>query len=167
LCALQPPRQYACQNQLRRVVTHERDHARVCVPCKRSFYPRLSPCIIVLVTRGEELLLARGARHREGVFSTLAGFVEPGETAEQAVHREVREEVGIAVQNLRYWGSQPWPFPHQLMLGFFADYKAGELVLEDDEIIEAHWWHYRRLPALPPATTISGRLIHGYLQQLG
>ena len=147
------------------LVAHKTDRARVCEPCKRTFYPRLSPCIIVLVTRGKELLLARGDRHPEGMYSTLAGFIEPGETAEHAVHREVREEVGIEVQNLRYWGSQPWPFPHQLMLGFYAEYKAGDIVLEDEEISDAQWWYYRKLPQHPPAATISGRLIRGYLEQ--
>lgn len=146
---------------------HEFDRARECVACKRIFYPRLSPCIIVLVTRGDELLLARGSRHPEGMYSTLAGFIEPGETVEHAVHREVREEVGIEVDNLQYWGSQPWPFPHQLMLGFYAQYSSGDLVLEDEEISDARWWHCTKLPDHPPASTISGRLIRGYLEQLG
>jgi len=142
---------------------HGTDRARECVSCKRIFYPRLSPCIIVLVTRGEELLLARGVRHPEGMYSTLAGFIEPGETAEHAVHREVREEVGIEVRNLQYWGSQPWPFPHQLMFGFYAEYEQGELILEDAEISDARWWHHEALPQHPPESTISGKLISDYL----
>ncbi len=145
---------------------HQTDRARICENCRRTFYPRLSPCIIVLVTRGEELLLARGVRHPEGMYSTLAGFIEPGETVEQAVHREVKEEVGINVQRLQYWGSQPWPFPHQLMLGFYAEYKSGDLVLEEEEIEEAQWWHYKDLPNIPPDSTISGKLIRDYLVQL-
>lgn len=145
---------------------HVQDRARECIPCAKLFYPRLSPCIIVLVTRGPELLLARGARHPEGLYSTLAGFIEPGESAEHALHREVREEVGIEVTNLRYCGSQPWPFPHQLMLGFHADYLSGEISLHDEEITEAHWWHYRQLPQHPPASTISGRLIQQYLDSI-
>ena len=148
------------------LATHSVDRARECNSCKRTFYPRLSPCIIVLVTRGEEVLLARGDRHPEGMYSTLAGFIEPGETAEHAVHREVREEVGIEISNLEYWGSQPWPFPHQLMLGFYAEYKQGELIFEDEEITEASWWHYRELPQHPPETTISGKLIHDYLDRI-
>ncbi len=146
--------------------THQTDRARICESCRRTFYPRLSPCIIVLVTRGEELLLARGVRHPEGMYSTLAGFIEPGETVEQAVHREVKEEVGINVRRLQYWGSQPWPFPHQLMLGFYAEYKSGDLVLEEEEIEEAQWWHYKDLPNIPPDSTISGKLIRDYLAQL-
>lgn len=145
---------------------HEADRARECTRCQRTFYPRLSPCIIVLVTRGEEILLARGVRHPEGMYSTLAGFIEPGETAEQAVHREVREEVGIEVSHLQYWGSQPWPFPHQLMLGFYAEYERGNLILEEEEITDARWWHYQELPQHPPTSTISGRLINDYLNRI-
>lgn len=148
------------------MVDHLTDRARYCEDCDRSYFPRLSPCVIVLITRGEELLLAHGARHKDGMYSTLAGFIEPGETAEQAVHREVKEEVGISVQNLRYEGSQPWPFPHQLMLGFLAEYKSGDIRLDDDEISDAQWWHYRELPDHPPETTIAGRLIKTYLDSL-
>jgi len=148
------------------LAAHSVDRARECLSCKRTFYPRLSPCIIVLVTRGELLLLARGDHHPEGMYSTLAGFIEPGETAEHAVHREVREEVGIEISNLEYWGSQPWPFPHQLMLGFYAEYKQGELIFEDEEITEADWWHYQKLPQHPPESTISGKLIRDYLDRI-
>ncbi len=146
--------------------SHPSDRAMTCDQCRRTFYPRLSPCIIVLVTRGEEVLLAHGVRHPEKMYSTLAGFIEPGETVEQAVHREIKEEVGITVQNLQYWGSQPWPFPHQLMLGFYAQYQSGDLVLEEAEIEEAKWWHYKELPNIPPETTISGKLIREYIAQL-
>jgi len=145
---------------------HASDRARYCQRCEKSFYPRLSPCIIVLVARGEQLLLARGIRHPEGSYSTLAGFIEPGETAEHAVHREVMEAVGVEITNLRYLWSQPWPFPHQLMLGFHADYAGGEIVLDDEEIIDARWWHYRELPNLPPPQTISRRLIDTYIATL-
>ncbi len=155
-----------CGSCGRATVLHESDQAMICRPCQRRYYPRISPCIIVLVTRGEQVLLARGSRHKNGVYSTLAGFVEAGETAEQAVLREVKEEVGISVDNLTYQGSQPWPFPHQLMLSFYADYKSGEIRVDGKEIIDARWWHYKDLPVYPVEGTISGKLIQGYIDRL-
>ena len=144
---------------------HDADRAKVCTACGQVFYPRLSPSIIVLVTRGQEMLLARNAAWPKGMFSTLAGFVEPGESVEQTVHREVREEVGIEVTNLRYLGSQSWPFPNSLMLGFHADYASGDLVLDDVEISEAEWFHYSELPNVPPATAISRWLIDDFIAE--
>jgi len=138
---------------------------RFCTPCNVHHYPRISPCIIVLVTDGERLLLARGVRHAS-IFSTLAGFIEPGETAEQAVHREVKEEVGVELGELRYFTSQFWPFPHQLMLGFFAEYRGGDLQPDAEEILEARWFEPDDLPAIPPDFTISGQLIQHFLQTL-
>ncbi|MAR93375.1 MAG: NAD(+) diphosphatase [Pseudomonadales bacterium] len=146
-------------------VDHPRDRAKVCPACGHSQYPRISPCIIVLITRGDEILLARSARFPSGLYSTLAGFVEPGETLEHAVHREIREEVGVTVRNLSYRGSQPWPFPHSLMMGFRAEYAGGDIVLEDDEIVEAGWWHVRALPPIPPAGSISHQLITDYVAE--
>lgn len=137
--------------------------AMTCEPCGLRFYPRISPCIIVLVTRGPELLLAQGVRHRtSGWYSTLAGFVETGESAEQAVHREVREEVGVEVGGLRYQGSQTWPFPHQLMLGFWAEYAGGDIVCAPDEIADAQWFHVDRLPRVSPGFSIAGWMIQRY-----
>ncbi len=146
-------------------VPHQSDRARRCESCEVDFYPRLSPCVIMLVTRGEECLLARHARLRTGVFSTLAGFIEPGESVENAVHREVAEEVGIQIHNLRFFTSQPWPFPGQLMLGFHADYLSGEIVIDDKEIDEARWWHVGDLPPVPPIGTLSGKLIQHFVEQ--
>ncbi len=145
------------------------EHFRWCESCDLRFYPRISPCIIVLVTRGHDVLLARGRRHRtRNRYSTLAGFMEPGESAEQAVHREVFEEVGVRLRNVRYRNSQTWPFPHQLMLGFTAEYESGELVLQEDEIDAADWWPLTDLPPHPPAHSISGWLIETYRrEQLG
>lgn len=140
---------------------HER--AMACSVCELHQYPRLSPSIIVLVTRGDELLLARSPRFAAGVYSTLAGFVEPGESIEACVHREVREEVAIEVGNLRYIASQNWPFPHSLMLGFHADYQAGEIVPQPEEIEDARWFRIDALPALPPQGSISRYLIELYL----
>lgn len=144
---------------------HAKDFAKVCKPCGIDFYPRLSPCVIALVTRGDECLLAWHARSREEKYSCLAGFIEMGETPEKTLAREVREEVGIDVANIRYVGSQPWPFPGQLMLGYFADYARGEIVEDKTEIVVARWYAYNQLPKIPPASTISGRLIRSFVQE--
>jgi NAD+ diphosphatase len=122
----------------------------------------------VAVTReGEngrrELLLARGPRHRPGFYSILAGFVEPGETLEACVAREVKEEVGIDIQNIRYFGSQPWPFPHSLMIGFTAEYAGGDFVLQEDEIEEAGWYTADNLPNIPPPLSVSRQLIDDFV----
>ncbi len=146
---------------------HSGERSRVCRSCKLHFYPRVSPCVIVLVRRGEELLLAHGIRHPAGMYSPLAGFVEPGESVEQTARREVLEEVGVQIGGLRYFSSQPWPFPHQLMVGFFADYHSGELQPDRKEILEARWWHYRELPEVPGEYSISGRLIQEAVRELG
>lgn len=143
------------------------DRALVCSQCEQRYYPRISPCVIGLVTRGRECLLARGTRTPEGFFSTLAGFIEPGESAEQALAREVNEEVGIQIKNIRYFDSQPWPFPGQLMLGFHAEYDSGEISIDDNEILEARWFDVENLPRTPPLGTIAGRLIQAYVKEVG
>tara|TARA_B100002049_G_C16014552_1_gene347377 strand:- start:173 stop:1003 length:831 start_codon:yes stop_codon:yes gene_type:complete len=132
-----------------------------CDQCQHRSYPRISPCIIVAIYRNDEILLARGVRHREtNMYSTLAGFVESGESLEQAVHREVFEEVGVKVKNLRYFSSQPWPFPHSLMVGFIAQYSEGEIVCQESEIDDAQWFNINALPKVPPKFSIAGQLIH-------
>ncbi|MHA7817500.1 MAG: NAD(+) diphosphatase [Pseudohaliea sp.] len=143
-----------------------RERAMRCAGCGRNVYPRISPCVIVLVTNGEHLLLARNARTRRPFYSTLAGFVEAGEDLEHCVAREVREEVGVEVEDLRYYGSQPWPFPDQLMVGFHARYAGGEIVCEPGEIAHADWFHYRDLPPVPPAQSIAGQLIQAYIDEI-
>jgi NAD+ diphosphatase len=147
-------------------VVHQRDRARVCPQCEMHFYPRLSPSVIVLVKRGPELLLARNANWPDGFYSTLAGFVEPGESVEDTLHREVYEEVGIRIKNIRYMGSQPWAFPNSLMIGYHADYESGDLLLQEDEIADARWFHYKALPKLPGKIAISRWLIDAYLKEL-
>ncbi|WP_086931808.1 NAD(+) diphosphatase [Agarilytica rhodophyticola] len=142
------------------------DRALVCENCEARFYPRISPCVIGLVRKGDMCLLAQGVKHPQGLYSTLAGFIEPGESAEQAFAREVGEEVGIEIKNLRYFGSQPWPFPGQLMLGFTADYAAGEICIDDDEIVDAQWFRVDSLPNIPPVSTIAGRLIQDFVEQV-
>ncbi|OEY66921.1 NAD(+) diphosphatase [Marinobacter sp. X15-166B] len=138
---------------------HPLERARWCERCQIPWYPRLAPCVIVVIRKGEQVLLARSSRATSGYYSLIAGFVEPGETVEAAVAREVREETGFEVTNIRYHSSQPWPFPHQLMLGFFADYAGGDMVLQADELADAGWFYPGERPPIPPATTISGALI--------
>ncbi|WP_414429828.1 NAD(+) diphosphatase [Alcanivorax sp. IL3] len=138
---------------------HHQDLAMTCQACGYFQYPRITPCIITLVTRGEHALLGRSTRFPEGMYSCLAGFMEAGESAEQALAREVREESGIEVTNLEYLTSQSWPFPHSLMLGFHADYAGGEICIDDDEIVAADWFHYRSLPMIPPPGSIARTLI--------
>ena len=142
---------------------HPQDRAKLCKKCGLIAYPRLSPSIIVLVTKGEEMLLARNAAWPNGMFSTLAGFVEAGESIEQTVHREVFEEVGLKVNNLRYFGSQSWPFPNSLMLGFHAEYDSGDITCQPGEIAEAKWFNKDNLPQTPPKTAISGWLIDEFI----
>jgi NAD+ diphosphatase len=111
------------------------------------------------VVKDQKILLARSKRHKPGFFSILAGFVESGETLEQAAAREVAEEVGVQISNLRYVGSQPWPFPHSLMAGFMADYVSGEITCQPNEIEEAYWFDLTTLPEIPPVQTLSGQMI--------
>jgi NAD+ diphosphatase len=147
------------------MLAHER--AKQCPQCGLTSYPRISPAIIVRVERigerGSELLLARSQRHPAGLYSVLAGFVEPGETLEECVRREIKEEVGIDVKNIAYFGSQPWPFPNSLMIAFTADYAGGDLVLEDSEIHEAAWFTADALPTIPPPMSIARRLIDDFV----
>ena len=144
-----------------------RERVKICPACGHSSYPRLAPAIIVAVTRGDRLLLARSHRHTSGRFSVLAGFVEPGETLEECLMREVKEEVGIDVKNIRYFGSQPWPFPHSLMIAFTCEYAAGEIVLEAQEIAEAGWFTAENMPRVPPRISISRRLIDWFVEDRG
>ena len=144
---------------------HDQDRAKQCPSCGLINYPRLSPSIIVLVTKGDEMLLARNAAWPNGMYSTLAGFVEPGESIEQTVHREVFEEVGLRVDNLTYFGSQSWPFPNSLMLGFHAEYAGGDIVCQEGEIADAQWFKTDQLPQIPPKTAISGWLIQEFIEQ--
>jgi NAD+ diphosphatase len=141
------------------------ERSRKCPACALSAYPRIAPAIIVLVRRGEEALLARGSRFPMPMYSTLAGFVEPGESLEETVAREVREEVGIEVADVRYFGSQPWPFPHSLMVGFTATWAGGELKVDGAEILDAQWYPRDALPMMPPKPSIARRLIDAWLEE--
>lgn len=143
----------------------EGELARVCPVCGLQQFPRISPAVIVRIERGDEILLARSPHFAPGVYSTLAGFVEPGESLEETVVREVREEVGVEVANVRYFGSQPWPFPNSLMIGFVADYASGELRLQEGEIEDAGWFTADALPGLPSQYSIARRLIEGFIEK--
>ena len=135
------------------------EFAMACPVCELLVYPRISPAVMVLISRGDELLLARSPRFKPGVFSALAGFVEAGETLEQCAVREVREEVGVEIANLRYFRSQPWPFPDSLMVAFFADYVSGTITPEPSEIEAAGWYPRHALPLLPDPVSIARQLI--------
>lgn len=142
------------------------ERARRCPACRTPFYPRISPAVIVLVTRGDAMLLARAAGFPEPFFSTLAGFVEPGESLEETLVREVGEEVGIAIHDLRYFGSQPWPFGRSLMIGFTAEHAGGEIRVDGQEIVEAGWFTVDALPRLPPRLSIARQLIDGFIERV-
>ena len=148
------------------LVTRTSERARECPACGLVAYPRVSPAMMVLVTRGREMLLARAQRFAPGMYSALAGFVEPGETVEDCIRREVREEVGIEVGEPRYFGSQSWAFPHSLMLAFTAEYAGGEIAPDPEEIAEAHWFAADALPVLPASVSIARRLIEATASRL-
>lgn len=132
-----------------------------CPQCGRIIYPILAPCIIVLVSRGTEVLLARHVQHTTDIYTCIAGFIEAGESAEEAVIREIREEVGLTVNNIRYRGSQSWPYPNQLMLAFRADYASGEIAVQKEELSEAAWFTKDTLPPIPRPGSAAYRLIYG------
>ena len=138
-----------------------------CPACALTQYPRLAPAMIVGVVRDGKLLLGQSPRFRGRFHSILAGFLEPGETAEECVRREVYEEVGISVRNIRYFASQPWPFPHSLMLGFTAEYESGELSPDPAEIIHADWYTPDEMPNVPGEVSISGRIINWFRKTYG
>ncbi len=141
----------------------EGERARRCPACGLLAFPRLAPAVIVLIRRDDEVLLARGRTFPVPMYSCLAGFVEPGETLEQAVRREVREEVGVQVGSVRYFGSQPWPFPHSLMVGFTAEWESGDIEIDESEIVDAQWYTADALPMIPPGMSIARTLIDAWL----
>jgi NAD+ diphosphatase len=140
------------------------ERVRRCPSCGQLHFPRVAPAVITLIRKGDEILLARAHNFPGPWYGLVAGFVEPGETLEEALQREVAEEVGLAVTNIRYWDSQPWPFPHSLMVGFTADYAGGELRLQADEIADARWFSRANLPELPPPISIARRLVEWWKQ---
>ncbi len=140
------------------------ERAKKCPACGFLNYPRLSPAVITAVLKGDQILLARRAGARP-MYSVLAGFVEPGETLEECLHREIQEEVGIRVKNPRYFMSQPWPFPNSLMIGFIADWKSGQIQPDGIEISEAGWYSSASLPPIPPKMTIAREMIDWFVRR--
>ena len=143
------------------------ERARRCPACGLLAFPRLAPAVITLIERDGEALLARGRAFPVPMYSCIAGFVEPGETMEEAVHREVREEVGVSITDVRYIASQPWPFPHSLMIGFEATWAGGDIVIDEKEIVDAQWFRADDLPMIPPGMSIARTLIDRWLERAG
>ena len=139
------------------------EHAKECPHCGLVAYPRISPAIIVAITRNNTILLAHNAAENHPFYSVLAGFLEPGESFENCVKREVFEEVQIRVKNIRYFGSQPWPFPDSLMVAFTADYDSGTIAVDGVELDHADWFTSNNLPAIPRSGSISRKLIDWFL----
>lgn len=139
---------------------HATEHAMICPSCAYRQYPRVQPCVITIITRGDhEILLAKNARNKNNMYGLIAGFVEVGETLEEAVRRETLEEVGIQVKNIQYLASQPWPFPSNLMIAFKAEYAAGDLVLQEEEISDADFFKFDDLPEIPFKGSIAHAMI--------
>ena len=148
---------------------YEGGRSRKCTSCGETYYPKVSPAMMVLIKRdtprGRELLLGRSARFQRGMYSALAGFVEPSESIEECIHREAFEEVGVRVKNLRYFASQGWPFPNSLMIAYVADYASGEIVPQAGEIEDAQWFTLDALPQLPHRLSIARRLIDSVIAE--
>ena len=142
------------------------ERVRVCPACRLSAYPRVAPAVMALVHRGKQLLLARSPHFPAGMYSALAGFVEPGESLEQCLAREVAEEVGVQIGERRYFASQSWPFPHSLMIAFVCDWVSGDIKAQDGEIEEANWFEVLQLPKLPSKISIARRLIDAVCQEI-
>ncbi|MEG1254778.1 NAD(+) diphosphatase [Clostridium sp.] len=142
----------------------ETERAKVCNSCSNIIYPILCPAIIVGITKEDKLLLAHNRGFKGGMYSVIAGFVDPGESLEECVKREVFEEVGIRVKNIRYFGSQPWSFPNSLMVGFFAEYESGEIKVDGSEIAKANWFTKDNLPTLPGRASIARSIIDKFIE---
>jgi NAD+ diphosphatase len=140
----------------------EDERAKVCPSCKSLFYPRIAPAVITAILDGKKILLAHNKRFTASIYSLIAGFVEIGETAEQCVEREIMEEVGLRVKNIKYFGSQPWPFPDSLMLGFTAEYAGGQVKADGTELLDAGWFCPPGMPDLPVNDSIARKIITWY-----
>jgi NAD+ diphosphatase len=141
---------------------YDKERARICPQCGRVEFPRISPAIIIAVIKDSNILLGQNRNFPEGRYSLLAGFLEIGETIEEAAAREVKEETGIEIENVKYLASQNWPFPDSLMIGLTADYKSGEIVPDGEEIIHAGWYNPDNFPSIPGCGTIARKIINEY-----
>lgn len=141
------------------------ERAKICPKCGFISYPRICPAVITAVTRDNKLLLAHAKGFKDNMYSLIAGFAEPGETLEEAVAREIMEEVGLKVKNIKYFSSQPWPFPNSLMIGFTAEYASGEVQSDGVEITDAGWYDVDALPGLPPDLSIARQIINGWIEE--
>ena len=142
---------------------HSKEYAMVCPACGYHQYPRVQPCVITIITKGDdELLLAKSARNKSNMYGLIAGFVEVGETLEEAVQREAFEEVGVKLKNIRYMSSQPWPFPSNLMIAFHAEYDSGDIQLQVEEIADARFFKFDQLPEIP----FKGSIAHSMIMQV-
>jgi NAD+ diphosphatase len=147
-------------------VPHREERVRTCPACKLSAYPRVAPAVMALIKRDSRILLARSPHFPPGMYSALAGFVEPGESLEQCLAREVAEEVGVQIRNSRYFASQSWPFPHSLMVAFVCEYASGEIRPQAGEIEAANWFEVLQLPKLPSKISIARRLIDAVVDEI-
>ncbi len=143
----------------------QQERGKKCPNCGNKNYPRVVPAVITAIIKGDKILLARNARRGLPHYSLIAGFVEPGETLEECVHRETMEEVGLRIKNLQYFGSQPWPFPDALMVGYFAEYAGGKITPEPEEIAEAAWYAVDELPPLPGPLSLARRMIDHHVNE--
>lgn len=141
------------------------EHSKLCPYCRLSIYPKISPAVIVAITKGNKILLAKNALSKNHFYSVLAGFVEPGETLEECISREIKEEAGIEVKNITYFGSQPWPFPDSLMIGYTAEYAGGELILDEKELSDADWFGVNDLPQIPGKISVARKLIDWFIDK--
>ena len=142
----------------------EEERAKICPQCNLIAYPTISPAVIVAVVKADAILLARAKRFRKNLYSVLAGFTEVGENIEECIQREIKEEVGIEVKNIKYFGSQPWPFPNSLMIAFTAEYDKGEILLDEKEILDAGWFKMDELPNTPEKPSIAKDLIDWFIE---
>jgi NAD+ diphosphatase len=148
-----------------KTVDKKEERAKVCPYCGNIVYPRIAPATITAVFRDDKILLAHNSNFRLGFYGLISGYVEPGETLEQCVRREIKEEVGIKVKNIKYLSSQPWPYPDSLMMAFSAEYEDGEIMVDDFEITDAGWFTADNLPEIPSTDSIAGRMIRWYQEE--
>lgn len=153
-----------CERCGAKTINKDNENAKRCTVCGNISFLRISPAVIVMVTKGDYILLARAHYFNDGMYSVLAGFVEPGETLEDTVKREINEEVGIFVKDIRYFGSQPWPFPDSLMIAFTAKHAGGDIRIDKTEIADAQWFDYKNLPIIPGKISIARKMIDWFIE---